>query len=189
MGAVAPMLSLGACTRTESASRAHRRRAHCGSRALLSGIPEPWISTSLHEWCRPVHTALMTSTPTPNIRLTITVTPEVHATFSRLASVSGDSLSKTMGEWLGATVEGAELMAAQIERAKAAPQVVLRELATMRQDLADDTAALVERLRKRSEPAPAGQARAARSGPARVVPPSGNTGGKGRGAGEGKAGG
>lgn len=122
----------------------------------------------------------MTSTPTPNIRLTITVTPEVHATFSRLAAASGDSLSKTMGGWLGATVEGAELMASQIERAKAAPQLVIRELNSMRQGLADDTAALVERLRVKGEPSLTGLARDARSGLARAAPPPGNTGGKGR---------
>ena len=58
----------------------------------------------------------MTKPPSPNIRLTITVTPEVHAAFSRMAEASSMSLGRCMGEWLADTVEGVEFVTAGTER-------------------------------------------------------------------------
>lgn len=39
------------------------------------------------------------------IRLTISVEPEVHAIFSKMAEASGMSLGKCMGDWLADTAE------------------------------------------------------------------------------------
>ena len=73
----------------------------------------------------------MTSTPSPTtepVRLTITVTPEVHAAFRRLADASGMSMGKAMGEWLGDTLEAVEFMAEKMEQARAAPRLVMQEM-------------------------------------------------------------
>ena len=85
----------------------------------------------------------MTSTPSPTtepVRLTITVTPEVHAAFRRLADASGMSMGKAMGEWLGDTLEAVEFMAEKMEQARAAPRLVMQEMHAYALGLADDAA-------------------------------------------------
>lgn len=62
------------------------------------------------------------------IRLTIAVTPEVHAEYTRLAELAGVSVSRAMGDWLADTIEGAQLVALKMRQAKESPQKVLREL-------------------------------------------------------------
>jgi hypothetical protein len=121
----------------------------------------------------------MTSTLTPkDIRLTITVTPEVHATFQRFAKAAGMSLGRAMGEWLGDTLEGAELLAAQLERARAAPKAAIREMHAFALGLTDETNALMRKMTEEGRAAHGGA-----SAPSRAVrssiPPSSNTGGKG----------
>jgi hypothetical protein len=115
----------------------------------------------------------MTSTPSPNVRLTITVTPEVHATFQRLATAGGMSLSKAMGEWLADTVEAAEFTATKMEQARAAPKIVMREMHAYALGLADETGQLMDQLREK------GRADRAAAGPSATIPPPSNTGGKG----------
>jgi hypothetical protein len=133
----------------------------------------------------------MASTPTPTaerIRLTISVTPEVHATFQRLAAAGSMSISRAMGEWLGDTLEAAEFMATTMEKARAAPKIVSRELHAYALGLADETGELVRQIsrgvRTGAEPAAAGAASARGRTPA-AIPPSSNTGGKGPGKGKG----
>lgn len=121
----------------------------------------------------------MTSPPIPNIRLTITVTPEVHAVYQRLAAATGTSLGKTMGEWLESTIEGAEFMASKLEQARAAPGLVMREIHSYALGVADETGALVEKMRQKGREDRAALARDAREGASSPIPPSGNTGGKG----------
>jgi hypothetical protein len=89
----------------------------------------------------------MTSTPTPNVRLTISVTPEVHATFKRLADASGMSISRAMGEWLLDTIEGAEFMAGMVEKARSAPRQVVQEMHAMSLGTADLLTGLLADLR------------------------------------------
>ncbi len=89
----------------------------------------------------------MASPPTPkNIRLTISVTPEVHATFERMSKASGMSLSRVMGEWLADTSEAAEHLAGVLERARAAPRLVARELHSYALGLTDETSDLVNKM-------------------------------------------
>lgn len=127
----------------------------------------------------------MTSTPTPkNVRLTITVTPEVHAAFQRLATAGSMSISRAMGGWLGDTVEAAEFMASKMEQARAAPGLVMREMHAYALGLADETSNMIETARtKGREARTAGPASGGTGG--RVArphtPPSSNTGGKGQG--------
>lgn len=119
----------------------------------------------------------MTSTPTQNVRLTISVTPEVHATFQRLAKGSSMSISKAMGEWLGDTLEAAEFMAEKVEQARAAPKIVMAEMHAYALGLADETGDLMKRMRAKGSPERRGDAQRLRDG--RADPPVGNTGGKG----------
>ena len=144
------------------------------ARALISGIP-----------CRVVQSGAectMTSPPSPNVRLTISVTPEVHAAFQRLSKAGGLSISKAMGDWLADTVEAAEFMATKMEQARAAPRVVMQEMHAYALGLADETGTLMDRLREKGTE-DRKQAALARDGRPAVVrrssPPSSNTGGKG----------
>ena len=94
----------------------------------------------------------MTSTPSPTtepVRLTITVTPEVHAAFRRLADASGMSMGKAMGEWLGDTLEAVEFMAEKMEQARAAPRLVMQEMHAYALGLADETKQVLEQVKKR----------------------------------------
>lgn len=113
----------------------------------------------------------MTSTPTPkNIRMTISVTPEVRDVFERFASAAGMSMGRAMGEWLGDTLEAVEFTAQKMEQARSAPKLVMREMHAYALGLADETGQLMDQLREKGK--------AERSGAARLPrPPSGNTGG------------
>lgn len=115
----------------------------------------------------------MQSPPTSeNVRLTISVTPEVHAAFSRMAEVSGMSLGRCMGEWLGDTLEGVEFLTLQLQRAREAPRNVVRELRQTMLGLVDELDAIKPSL-------PAGRAgvtAAQRGAPARPATPPSNTG-------------
>lgn len=139
----------------------------------------------------------MTSTPTPKVRLTISVTPEVHATFERLAKASNMSMSSAMGQWLEDTIEAANFMAVKCEQAKAAPKLVMAEMHAYAMGLADETGALMETLREKGRAQRSKTAqdvggttpvRSSRSKPGGTIPPSSNTGGKGPRTGTGKPG-
>jgi hypothetical protein len=124
----------------------------------------------------------MTS-PTPqNIRLTISVTPEVHEVFKRFSAAAGMSLSKAMGEWLADTVEAAEFTATKMEQARAAPKIVMREMHAYALGLAEETGALMEEVRKKGRSPGTRTVSGARPAAREVVPtpPPSNTGGKGR---------
>lgn len=99
------------------------------------------------------------------------------------------SLSKAMGEWLGDTVEAAEFMATKMEQARAAPKVVMAEMHAYALGLADETGAMIDRMREKGRQERAGAARPHTLGHAGTSPPSGNTGGKGTKTGTGKPGG
>lgn len=131
----------------------------------------------------------MTSPPSPKVRLTISVTPEVHASFDRLAKASNMSMSSAMGQWLEDTLEAVNFMAIKCEQAKAAPKLVMAEMHAYAMGLADETGALMETLREkgRTQRSKAAEgvggttpARSSRREPsAAPIPPSSNTGGKG----------
>lgn len=121
----------------------------------------------------------MRNPPTPTqekaeIRLTIPVTAEVHAAFSRVAKAGKMPIGRAMGEWLADTVDAANFMAETMEKARAAPKIVAQELHAYALGLGDETGALLKRLRETSA--------ADRGGPAeRGVPgggahPPSNTG-------------
>ena len=113
------------------------------------------------------------------IRLTISVPVEVHAVFHRMAKASGMSLGAAMGDWLGDTIEAAEMMTAMTERARQAPKQVLRELNALALGYSDETGAALLAARKTSAAAAALRAAEPRPGGRREAgsPPSSNTGG------------
>ena len=88
-----------------------------------------------------------------NVRLTITVTPQVHQAFQRLAKASSMPTGRAMGDWLGDTVEAAEFMATNIEKARAAPKLVAKEMHAYALGLADETGDLLKRLREKGQAA------------------------------------
>lgn len=130
--------------------------------------------------------ALMKTPPTPsNVRLTISITPEVHETFQRLAKASSMSISRAMGEWLGDTLDAATFMATTMEKARAAPRLVARELHAYALGLGDETGELLKRVQKKGRVAgAAGGASASPEAPAasppRLVIRGGNSPQKGK---------
>jgi NTP pyrophosphatase (non-canonical NTP hydrolase) len=119
------------------------------------------------------------SPPTKPPRVSVPVTEEVLQVFQRLAAASGMSTGKAMAEWLTDTVEAAEYMAATLERARAAPKVVMREMHAYVLGLADETGELMRQIAKKGEAGRASE-RASGAPHARLggIPPSCNTGGK-----------
>jgi hypothetical protein len=113
----------------------------------------------------------MAPTPPPkNVRLTITVTPEVHEAFVQLSKAGNMSISRAMGEWLGDTLDAVKFTAEKMQQARAAPKIVMREMHAYALGLADETGALMKRVREQS---PSGK----RSADGDFPPPS-LTGGK-----------
>lgn len=122
----------------------------------------------------------MSQTPTSDrIRLTISVTPEVHVAYTRLSKASGSSIGREMGDWLGSTLEAVELTASMIERARVAPQLALREInahaEALQEVLKGDLADLFAEMGGGAGSASAAALVAAKPVPS---PPSSNTGGK-----------
>ena len=118
----------------------------------------------------------MITHPTPErIRLTIPVTPEVHAVFSRLAAAGSMSIGRAMGDWLLDTVEAAEYTATMMEKARSAPKAVMREVHAYALGLADETGQLLNTIREKGQ---AESRKAQRGVPTALTPPLSNTGGK-----------
>ena len=115
------------------------------------------------------------------------VSAEVLETFQRLAAAGNMSTGKAMAQWLEDTLEAAEYMAVTMERARAAPKVVMRELHAYALGLADETGQLMRDIAKKGRKDMAagggGVGRACETGPDSPsrgfpVPPPCNTGGK-----------
>lgn len=114
----------------------------------------------------------MATTATPaRIRLTISVTPEVIEVFTRMAEASGTSLGRTMGDWLGDTIEGAQFVAQKMVEAKSQPAILMREMQAMARGLSNEVDSVMEHVRRTGRGALA-------TPPAAARPPSSNTGGK-----------
>ena len=126
-----------------------------------------------------VQNALMQSPPTletKEVRLTIPVSAEVHEAFTRIAKATKMPVGRAMGEWLGDTIEAAQLMAEKLEQARAAPRLVMQEMHAYALGLADETGALLDKVRKEGQKAREGRARADRPAAAAPTTPPSNTG-------------
>ena len=120
------------------------------------------------------------STPTKSIRVTVPVSQEVLDAFQRLAKAGNMSTGKAMGQWLEDTIEAADFMATTMEKARAAPKVVMAEIHAYALGLADETGDLLKRVREKGR-APATRATGLQpgaGGDGAEAPPSCNTGGK-----------
>lgn len=82
------------------------------------------------------------------IRTTISITPESHAIFKRMAEAGNMSVSMAMGEWLTDTAEGAEMIVLKMEEAKKAPLRVMRELQSMIAGMSDGIEEGISTIRK-----------------------------------------
>ena len=137
------------------------------------------VAARLDDWCSLVHNALMQSPPTletKEVRLTIPVSAEVHESFTRIAKATKMPVGRAMGEWLGDTIEAAQLMAEKLEQARAAPRLVMQEMHAYALGLADETGALLDKVRKEGQKAREGRARADRPAAAAPTTPPSNTG-------------
>lgn len=126
-----------------------------------------------------MHHMKTTTPPQPKtIRLTIPVTPEVHEAFTRISKASGTPVGRSMGEWLGDTLDAVHYLADTLEKAHAAPRLVAQQLHAYAQGLTDETGSLLARVREKGREDRGALARDARSGRPAPIPPSCNTGGK-----------
>jgi len=112
------------------------------------------------------------------VRLTISVTPEVHAAFERLSAASGLSMSKCMGDWLGDTLDAIEYTATMVEKARSAPKMVMQELHAYALGMADETQALLKTMRQKVGAEGGNDGKRSAADRLGSVPPSCNTGGK-----------
>ena len=101
------------------------------------------------------------------IRTTVSVRPEVHAAFKRLADVQGVSLGRAIGDWLSDTFEVVEMVTAKMQKAKTDPVRVIRELQLLAEGSIDTAADVIDRLRGLEKELPDD-----------LYPPLCNTGGK-----------
>lgn len=129
----------------------------------------------------------MTSTPTKSARLSVPVSPEVYATFHRLAQASGRSMAASLAQWLVDTQQAAELMAENIERLRASPGDVVMRVKLHTASLEDFAEQAIEDAMARADQievgVPGGAHLGGMSGHSgrkkAPTPPSSNTGGKG----------
>lgn len=118
------------------------------------------------------------STPTKPPRISVPVTEEVRAVFERLAKAGNMSTGRAVAEWLADTVEAADYMASTMERARAAPKMVMREMHAYALGLADETGDMLRQIAKKGEADRAGGRAGVSDAGADGIPPSCNTGGK-----------
>ena len=123
-------------------------------------------------------------------RISVPITPEVLVKFQRFSDASGLSLGKSIGDWLRDTAAGLDAMTDILETHKKTPAQAMEKLATYASALQDMTSGALESMKKGPSPLgegapPAGKslavAKAAMKKAAQLdlLPPSGNTGGKG----------
>lgn len=103
------------------------------------------------------------------IRTTISVDPEVYEVFKRMADAAGMSVSRTMGDWLADTAEGAQFVALKMAEARSAPMTVMRELHAMSGGTADMIQAEMDRIRKASLASHAPSSNTGRNSPKKRV--------------------
>lgn len=170
---MAPMLNLGASTAQGL------RRGHTGGSltAVLAPAKPVFIANLVQRGAE----CTMSSPPSQSpIRLTITVTPETHAVFKRLAEAGNMSLSRCMGEWLGDTAEAAEFMAAKMEEAREKPKQVMREMHAYALGLADQTSSMLTTMAAKSASGAASATRATTGPTPRLVIRGGKSPSKGK---------
>lgn len=118
------------------------------------------------------------------IRLTIPVSPRVHAAFKRISEATSVPVGRCMADWLRDTIDAAEYMADTLQDARAAPRLVAEKLHAYALGVTDETGSLLAKVRdmgKRGGTRTADDTRSAAGGGGAdgLTPPVSNTGGKG----------
>lgn len=121
----------------------------------------------------------MPNTPTP-YRLNVPLSPEVQATFQRLAQAMGGSLSSAIAEWLVDTQEAADMMAKKIIELRKAPNQFVTKVRLHTEAVEDAAEAALEAAMRQAEVGGEGGDPGLPRRPPRphLTPPSSNTGGK-----------
>lgn len=117
------------------------------------------------------------SPPTKPSRVSVPISAHALETFERLAKASNASTGRAIADWLDDTLEGAEFMAVTMEKARAAPRVAIAEMHAYALGLADETGAVMARIRAKGSAEAPGRASGTRDADG-SIPPSCNTGGK-----------
>lgn len=95
-------------------------------------------------------------------RTMISLDPEVHQIFVRMAAASRLSVSRCMGDWLGDTVDAAQFITLKMEEARATPLKVMREMQAYASGLEEATQETLDNMRVKKR-----RAVAERSAPAK----------------------
>ena len=113
---------------------------------------------------------------TERIRTTISLDPEVHEIFKRMAEAAGMSTSRMMGEWLGDTADAAQMIAQKMIEARKAPMTVMREMQAYAKGMNDEVDKTIEEIRQRAREGVRSAPPAASVESPRRKAPSSNTG-------------
>jgi hypothetical protein len=114
------------------------------------------------------------------VRLTIPVEVRVHSAFTRISKATSVPVGRCMADWMRDTIDAAEYMAEQLEGARAAPRLVAQKLHAYALGLADETGAVLAKVREQSRKGAGGGGALRAPPPTAPFPPPSNTGGKGR---------
>ncbi len=106
---------------------------------------------------------------TDRIRTTISIDAEVYDVFKRMADAAGMSVSRTMGDWLADTAEGAQFVALKMAEARSAPMTVMRELHAFSSGTGEMIQAEMQRMRKAALASPAPSSNTGRNSPKKRV--------------------
>jgi hypothetical protein len=108
---------------------------------------------------------------TERIRTTISLSPEVHEIFKRMAESAGLSVSRCMGDWLKDTADGAQLVAMKMHEARNSSLDAMRQVHEIAIETIDKKTTL-----KAGAVGGGGQAQPGRGLSQARHPPLGNTG-------------
>ena len=138
------------------------------------------------EWCNTSPPLPSPETSMEKIRFTISADPDVHAAFSEMAEQAGQSLSRVVGDWLRDTTAASRLVTDQMSRLRRSPESALRVLQAVQDRDREETAALIKGISSGTLMIDGAGAQVMRGARTRAqarenpIPPSSNTGGKGR---------
>lgn len=86
---------------------------------------------------------------TKPVRLTISLTPELHALLTSYADASGCSVSRAVSDWLETSREAIEFTAQRVHAAKAAPRLAAAQLHAYASAVSSPAAVSASRPRSR----------------------------------------
>lgn len=111
------------------------------------------------------------------IRTTITVEPHVLEMYQRMAKASRQSVSRTMGDWLADTADGAMAITLQAEKARKEPLQAMHNLQLYAAAMHEGATDLVAKAKAKREGGDGVESAARLRPPLHASPPSSNTGG------------